>query len=125
VRVVRGDDPLMAWRAPTSERGSGSILVLAVAVVIGFAGLSCVAVTRTLTVRHEVAGAADLAALAAASAATECLTSGRCPLGGGCAEAARIARANGAHLAQCTLGGIGPVADVVVTRAVRWPGRTW
>jgi len=107
--------------------GSGSILVLAAAAVVGLAGLSSVAVTRALTDRHEVAGAADLVALAAASRASDCLASGRCPAGGACATAAGIARANGVLLAQCVLSGLAAgtaVADVVVERVVHWPGGT-
>jgi secretion/DNA translocation related TadE-like protein len=117
----------MSGSRPTADRGSGSILILALAAVVGVAGLSCVAMTQGLTVRHEVAGAADLAALAAASAAGDCLSGRPCPVGGGCSAAAAIAKANGVRLIECTLvdpEANGPVADVVVERGVHRFGPT-
>lgn len=94
--------------------------MLAVTAFLLAAGLLGVAVTRALTTRHELAAAADLAALAGASALARELSSS----GGGapCVAAARVAAANGALLVGCTPHG--PVLDVRVQRTVGGWGAT-
>lgn len=88
------------------DRGAGAILVLAAIAVLGMVGLLGVGVVRALTVRHEVAAAADLAALAAASA--------------GCGQAERVAGANDVSLLVCVVEG--DTVRVEVARSVRWWG---
>lgn len=102
------------------DRGAGGIAVLAAAAVLGSVGLLAVATTQALTVRHEVAAAADLAALAGAGVLTA--TPGTLPAGGeqACAAAARIAAANSARLVGCEARGA--VLDVVVERQARFLG---
>jgi secretion/DNA translocation related TadE-like protein len=94
----------------SSERGSGSVLALAL-------GLGLVALTAVLVplygayaVRQSVAAAADAAALAGADVA-----SGLVP-GYPCATAARVARSNGASIVSCTVDGL--VVTVVVGRQI-------
>ena len=82
------------------ERGSGSIL--AVALVAGMLCLAalCAPLLAALPALQRAAGAADAAALAAADVA-----SGALP-GIPCEAAARVARANGVTLGRCELEGI-------------------
>lgn len=88
------------------DRGAGGILVLAVVAVLGVTGLAGVSVTRALTVRHEVAAAADLAALAAAQSE--------------CGAAERVAAANAVELTACVVEG--GAVRVEVARPVSWAG---
>ncbi|CAN5242963.1 hypothetical protein BH09ACT5_BH09ACT5_12220 [soil metagenome] len=97
-------------RALGGDRGAGTVLVLGL-------GLGTVAVLMlvlplyaALATRHAVVGAADAAALAAADTA-----SGLVP-GHPCDSAARVAAANGAHLAGCRVDGL--VATVTVGRTI-------
>jgi secretion/DNA translocation related TadE-like protein len=88
-------------RAPRrGQRGSAtvyvlSLVVLLLAVTVGVAGFAGLA-----TAKHRATAAADLVALAAASAAGE-----------GCPVAADTARSNGARLTSCRREG----SDVTVT----------
>ncbi len=54
---------------PSSERGSGSIWVLSVALVLGLATSAVVVAGQAATLRHRAHAAADLAALGGAAAA--------------------------------------------------------
>lgn len=92
-----------------SERGSGTIL--AVALVAGIAALMSLSLPLYigLAVRQSVAGAADAAALAAADVAV-----GIVP-GYPCDAAGRVVAANGAALSSCELDGL-----VVTVSATRW-----
>lgn len=91
-----------------SERGSGTIL--AVAIVGGVVAVTGLALPLYMgyAVRQAVAGAADAAALAAADTA-----SGLLP-GYPCDAAAVVAAANGSGLASCEVDGL--VATVTATR---------
>jgi secretion/DNA translocation related TadE-like protein len=82
----------------TSDRGSGSIWLLAMTALVTVAAFLAAGVAGAITVRHRAAAAADLAALAAAGTAM---------VGGpACPMAARIARANDAALAACHVDGV-------------------
>jgi secretion/DNA translocation related TadE-like protein len=89
----------------TSDRGSGSIWLLAMAALVTMAGVLAAGVAGAITVRHRAAAAADLAALAAA---------GTVAVGGpACPVARRVAHANGAALAECHINGL--VVSVTTT----------
>jgi secretion/DNA translocation related TadE-like protein len=98
-----------AWRGRASpERGSGTVLVIA---LVGLAGLLAVLVAAVASVtvaRHRAAAAADLAALAAVGDA-----------GTSCRPAQAVAAGNGAVLRSCRVLADG---SVVVGVAVSLPG---
>jgi secretion/DNA translocation related TadE-like protein len=93
------------------DRGSASVLVLALSAVLALVGILAASVGAVAVARHRAASAADLAALAAADRALD----GEVPA---CQAARRAARAVGAVLEQCRL--TGDESDVVA--AVRPPG---
>ena len=95
----------------SSERGSATVWVLALAAVLALVATAAVLGGVAAVARHRAAGAADLAALAAA---------GRLVLGDrtGCAVAAEVAARNGARLSGCRLAGDG-VVEVEVRVPVR------
>lgn len=78
-----------------SQRGSASIVAVAVMAVVLALGIGLVDVTRLLTARARAEAAADAAALAAAPLT---YLPGRAPA----AEAAVFATANGARLLRCS-----------------------
>ena len=93
----------MPWRA---ERGSGSVLVVAlVAATVAVTGM-LLPVAGALVVRHRVAAAADSAALAAADTASGLVPGYPCEAA---STAARLARAT---LADCALNGAVAVVAV-------------
>lgn len=92
------------------ERGSGSVLGLALAGAIVGLAVAVVPLYAVLAVRSATAGAADAAALAAADARVGAVT------GYPCERAAEVAAANGATMTECTVDGL--VATVTVTRSV-------
>jgi len=100
--------------APEADRGSGSLLALGV----GLAMVTLLAVALPLymglAVRGAVAAAADASALAAADVA-----SGSIP-GFPCETAEEVAAANGAAVESCDVDGL--VVTVVATR--QWAGVT-
>ncbi|HEU4674868.1 MAG TPA: Rv3654c family TadE-like protein [Motilibacteraceae bacterium] len=109
------------WRRPRvgpggAERGSATILVLAMALAVAVCAAVPLAAAALGADRARAAAAADLAALAAASEPS--LRAGGGPAGG-CARAARVARAQGVRLLRCRALG---VADVVVEVGVPPPG---
>lgn len=77
----------------SSERGSATVLALTVVGALGLAGLLLAFVAGVLVAQRRVEAAADLAAVAGASA----LQRG----GDGCAEARLVARRNGAEAVTC------------------------
>ena len=77
------------------ERGAGAVLALALVMAVVTLGLSGVTLAAALTVRQRVIGAADLAALAGADAASGAI--GGVP----CEVAAGVATANGTRLTAC------------------------
>jgi len=91
------------------DRGSGAVLALALVMAVVTIGLSGVTLAAALTARQRVIGAADLAALAAADAA-----SGAIP-GQPCAVAAEVASGNDARLTVCRSSGL--VVSVTVVGA--------
>ncbi|TFD91160.1 helicase [Cryobacterium lactosi] len=93
-----------------SERGSGSVLVVALLGALVTLTAVLVPVLALLPTHQSVQGAADAAALAAADVA-----SGLMP-GVPCETAARAAELNGARLAACTVDGL--IATVAVARTV-------
>ncbi|WP_327015940.1 Rv3654c family TadE-like protein [Cryobacterium sp. MP_3.1] len=99
-------------RRPTSarERGSGSVLAVALLGTLVTMTAVLVPLLALLPVSQSVQGAADAAALAAADVA-----SGLMP-GVPCATAARAAELNGARLVTCSVDGL--IATVAVSRTV-------
>ena len=95
-------------RRPGGERGSGSVLVVALLGALFTLTAVLVPVLALLPVSQSVQGAADAAALAAADVA-----SGLVP-GVPCVTAARAAELNGARLVACSVDGL--IATVAVSR---------
>lgn len=95
-------------------RGAITLLVVAISGLLLLLG-SALGVVAAMVVAHRTAqAAADLAAVAGATA----LQRGRDP----CATAADIAVANGASLTSCTVDGRDVLVDVSV-RGPRWLGQ--
>jgi secretion/DNA translocation related TadE-like protein len=109
-----------AHRRPVRDDGSATIWVLGCAALLAL--ITAVAVLRGAAVvaRHRAEGAADLAALAAAAHIGLDLA--------GCAAAAAVADANGAHIQSCVLSqGADARSGAVVVRVllpVHLPGVT-
>lgn len=78
-----------------SERGSATVHAVTVTVVLVVLTLVLVQATSLVRMRHGVAAAADLAALAASQASAEGQD--------GCRAARAIARRNGAELTACRM----------------------
>jgi secretion/DNA translocation related TadE-like protein len=93
------------------DRGSATILVLAVGLVTVLLGVAVAAAGAAIVARHRAQGAADAAALAGAAVAVDGEVAA-------CAVATDVATANGAQLVHCGLDGW----DVVVTVQVRPAG---
>lgn len=79
------------------ERGSATVLVLAMAGLLCFVGLALGFVAAAVVTQREAQSAADLAALAAASAVRDGNDA--------CGAAADVAAANGASLTSCLVEG--------------------
>ena len=90
------------------ERGAATLVVLAASGLLMFLGLALAGVAAIVLTQRSAQAAADLAALAGASASATGAE--------GCASADQIATANGAHLVSCELTG------TVVTVGVRVDG---
>jgi secretion/DNA translocation related TadE-like protein len=121
----------------TTDRGSASILMLGIGMVVLAMGLGCAAIGAAVAQRHAAESAADLAAVAGASRIGVADDS--------CATASAIAVANGAEIVACVLalaadgrsgsvlvtvrrdaGSTGPLAGRSATataRAVRFPAK--
>lgn len=93
-----------------SDRGSGTVLAIALIGCIVAVFLAVLPVYQALAVRRSVVAAADAAALAAADVAV-----GIVP-GYPCAVAAVVAQANHASLTSCTADGL--VMTVVASRVL-------
>jgi secretion/DNA translocation related TadE-like protein len=89
-----------------SDRGAGAVLALAIVAAVVVLGLSGIGLAGGLAARQRVIGASDLAALAAADAASGAAS------GDPCGVAARVATAGGGRLASCRVDGL--VVDVTV-----------
>lgn len=83
-----------------SERGAGSVLGVAIIATLLCLTAMLLPLYAVLIEKRSVAGAADAAALAAAD-----VQAGILP-GDPCTVAARVASANGAELAACTIDGL-------------------
>jgi secretion/DNA translocation related TadE-like protein len=90
------------------ERGSATVITLAVGLVAVLMAMTVAAAGAAMVARQRAQAAADLAALAAAGDATE-------GEAGACAAARQIAGANGAEIVHCGLNGW----DAIVTVSVR------
>ena len=104
----------------SGDRGSASVLVALWAVVLTVLASGAMVLTSVLAARAAVAAAADLAALAGASATLD-------DPGDACTRARTIGRANGVTLTECRVGGteVWVVARAPAPAAVEWllPGR--
>ncbi len=87
------------------ERGSATLWVLSLVLIVWAAGTLVVATGVVLAARHQAGGAADLAALAGADR----VLSGPDTA---CGTAARVAQRNRARLTQCRV--LGSEVEVVV-----------
>jgi secretion/DNA translocation related TadE-like protein len=115
---VRAQDTSSVTRtAADHERGSATVLLLAVVVVALVLATGVVALARAAHARGTAQAAADLAAIAAAEAAQR-------PAGGDpCAVAAQVAAANGAATAGCTVeagGFVSVITTVTVVPLMGW-----
>jgi secretion/DNA translocation related TadE-like protein len=77
------------------DRGAAAVHAMTVAVVLVLVALLVVQAAGLVRMRHRVAAAADLAALAASQASVEGQD--------GCRAARSIARRNGARLTECRM----------------------
>ena len=93
-----------------SDRGSGTIWMVALIGLIWSMATMAMAVGGVRAARHRAYAAADLAALAAASHFAD-------GAGSACELAARIARGSGGRLRQCVFHG--RISDVVVVSEIR------
>jgi len=82
------------------ERGAGTVLALALVMAVITVGVSGAGLAAALTTRQRVIGAADLAALAAADAASGAIGGVPCDI------AAGVATANGTRLNACETRGL-------------------
>ncbi|MDN5825215.1 MAG: hypothetical protein L0H47_12990, partial [Micrococcaceae bacterium] len=102
-----------------SERGSGTLLVVALVAGLAFCLVVVLSVSAVATAAGRAASAADLAALAAADAAR-----GLAP-GEPCTVAAQTAARTGAGLAQCPRSGPGGVVGAGRPNLPLGPGLSW
>jgi secretion/DNA translocation related TadE-like protein len=101
-------------RAGGDQRGAAALMAVTLSVVLLLCTTVGVAAGRWLSDQRRAAAAADLAALAGAAAVQRGLD--------GCAQAHRIANANGAVLTGCTVRG--QVVQLAVrTDSARFLGR--
>lgn len=82
-----------------NEEGSGTLLVIGAVALVLAVGLVTMVLGGALHARTRAAAAADLAALAGASAALASSDQA-------CEEAAQVAAANGARLTACDVSGV-------------------
>lgn len=87
----------MSARRLAGERGTGGVVVLAVALLLLATTVGAVSVLAAFPARQVAQAAADAGALAAADVASGLKA------GEPCAEAARVVGANGASLEECTI----------------------
>jgi secretion/DNA translocation related TadE-like protein len=94
------------------DRGSASVLVLAMAAVVGLAGGVAAELGLSVAARHHLAAVADAASLAAAAVVVDGAQ-------GACATARSVARRNRVALANCRV--TGPVVIVRLRARLGWP----
>lgn len=97
----------------TDERGSGTVMALAVIAVVLSLGLGAIGLIQAQGASGRARSAADLAALAGATALSSVISPGD-----PCATAGRVAQANGARLTSCRISGEDVSVDVVVPVSV-------
>ncbi|GAA3820604.1 hypothetical protein GCM10022242_22850 [Nocardioides panacisoli] len=97
------------------ERGGATVFTISCIGLLLLLGAALSVVAAMVAAHREAQAAADLAALAAASA----IADGGDP----CGEGAAVAAANGARLTSCSIEGTDAVIEVVVT-GPRWLGQT-
>lgn len=88
-----------------SDRGSATVWVVMVAATLCAVFGAVLLLGQAVLARHRAGGAADLAALAAADRALKGSKEA-------CADAARVAKAQGTEVVRCTVRG--EIADVTV-----------
>lgn len=119
-RCPRGEDGSARRMRLTADRGSASVLVALWAVVLTMLAAGAGVLGSALAAREAVAAAADLAALAGASATLD-------EPDRACSRARAIARENAATLTECRVGGteVWVVVRAPVPPPVQWlvPGR--
>lgn len=98
-------------RTGGDERGSGTVLILAVTVVLVAVTGGLVVIAGYVAAAHAARGAADLVALSGAAAHARGQSA--------CLSARRIGAENGVHLVACTVKG--DSWDFVVTVTVEQP----
>lgn len=87
-------------RVVGGERGSGSLLTIAIGGAIAVLIALALPLYIGLSARHAIAAAADASALAAANVASGLFA------GHPCQQASRVASSNGAELSQCDVDGL-------------------
>jgi secretion/DNA translocation related TadE-like protein len=102
-------------RVPEGDRGSGTVIVLALAGVLVIAMGAVVAFGAAVLAKTRAQTAADLAALAGAQAVLD-----HRGIAVACAQAQDVARAHGTRLVACSAHESGR-CEVVVARAIRPP----
>lgn len=102
------------WAVRESERGSGTVLALGVIAVLLSLALATAGIVQAYAAQARVQAAADLSALAGASAWNSVAYPGD-----PCARAATVAEANGASVESCWVDGEDVrVIAVVLTRVL-------
>lgn len=96
-------------RPAGDEAGAGTVMALAIIAVALSLGLGAIGLIQAQGASGRARSAADLAALAGATALSSVLAPGD-----PCATAERVARANGARLTSCRISGEDVSVDVVV-----------
>ncbi len=82
------------------DRGAGAVLMLAIVAAVVLVGVVAVGLAAGLAARQRLIGASDLAALAAADAASGAISGQPCEL------AAQVVRAGGGRLSRCQVDGL-------------------
>lgn len=100
----------MSGGAMSDDRGSGSVLVLALLSAVTVVALAVLTLGSVLVERQRIIGAADAAALAAADAASGAVAGAPCVL------ARRVADAGGARVIACSVDGL--VATISVSAQI-------
>ena len=99
--------------SPTGERGSGTVLVAGVVLVLMAVTTALLVIGGYILAADRARGAADLVAVSAAAEQSDG--------GDGCRVAARLAQRNGVGLVRCVVAG--DSLDFVVSVTVRQPVR--
>lgn len=110
-RGAGGTSELGADRCRAGERGSATVVMVGVLAAVAVLCIAVAAVVTVMAARARAQTAADLAAIAAASAFHSLASADPCAI------ARRVAEVNGATLTQCRTSG----ADVVASTQVATP----